>query len=84
MNKDIEIYHRATNEQELVESERKMKTRKSNFVLNKTVSFIKKVKSCRQEILVVKLEKGKYLRIHCSTTAFETANRRSDTKIALV
>ena len=84
MNKEIDIYYKAPKEQELVEPERKMQTRQIIFVLNKNVLFIKKVKSYRQEALVVKLEKVEYIRIHCSTTAFETANRRSDTKIALI
>ena len=44
-----------------------MQTRQSNFVLNQAIALTKKVKSCRQETLVVKLEKGSNLRIHCST-----------------
>lgn len=84
MNKEIDIYYKAPKEQELVEPERKMQTRQIIFVLNKNVLFIKKVKSDRQETLVVKLEKEEYLRIYCSATAFETVNRKSDTKIALI
>ena len=52
-----------------------MQTKQSNFVLNQTVALTKKIKSCRQETLVVKLEKGNNIRIHCSTTAFETVRK---------
>ena len=52
-----------------------MQTRQSNFVLNQAVALTKKIKSCRQETLVVKLEKGSNLRIHCSTNAFETVRK---------
>ena len=52
-----------------------MQTRQSNFVLNQMVALTKKIKSCRQETLVAKLEKGNNLRINCSTTAFETVRK---------
>ena len=64
----------ATKEQE-VQPEWKMQTRQSNFVLNQTIDLTKKIKSCKQEILVVKLEKRNNLSIHCSTTAFETVRK---------
>ena len=74
MNKEIESYCKATKEQG-VHPERKVQTRQSNSVLNQTGALTKKIKSCRQEALVVKLEKGNNLRIHCSTTAFETVRK---------
>ena len=74
MNKEIESYWKATKEQE-VQPERKVQTRQSNFVLNQMVALTKKIKSCRQETLVAKLEKGNNLRINCSTTAFETVRK---------
>ena len=39
------------------------------------VALTKKIRSCRQETLAVKLEEGNNLRIHCSTTAFETVRK---------
>ena len=74
MNKEIESYCKGTKKQE-VQAERKVQTRQSNFVLSQTVALTKKTKSCRQETLVVNLEKGNNLRIHCSTTAFETVKK---------
>ena len=58
-----------------------MRSRKSNFVLNQTVALTKKIKSCRQDTLIVKLEKGNNLRIHCSTTALETVRKLIASKI---
>ena len=58
-----------------------MRSRKSNFVLNQTVALTKKTKSCRQDTLIAKLEKGKNLRIHCSTTALETVRKLIASKI---
>ena len=74
MNKEIKSYCKATKEQE-VQPEKKVQTRQSNFVLNQTVALTKKIKSCRQETLVVKLEKGNNLRIQCGTSAFETVRK---------
>ena len=74
INKEIESYYKGTKKQE-VQAERKVQTRQSNFVLSKTVALTKKIKSCRQETLVVNLEKGNNLRIHCRTTAFETVKK---------
>ena len=74
MNKEIKSYCKATKEQE-VQPEKKVQTRQSNFVLNQTVALTKKIKSCRQETLVVKLEKGNNLRIKCGTSAFETVRK---------
>ena len=49
--------------------------------MNQTVALTKKTKSCRQDTLIVKLEKGKNLRIHCSTTALETVRKLIASKI---
>ena len=70
----MDSYCKATKEHE-VQPERKVQTRQSNFVLNQTVALTKKIKSCRQKTLVVKLEKGSNLRIHCNTNAFETVRK---------
>ena len=74
MNKEIESYCKATKEQE-AQPEKKVQTRQSNFILNQAVALTKKIKSCRQEILVVKLVRGNNLRINCSTTASETVRK---------
>ena len=58
-----------------------MQTRQSNFVLNQPVALTKKIKSCRQETLIVKLEKVNNLRIHCSTTAFEIVRKLLESQI---
>ena len=49
--------------------------------MNQTVALTKKIKSCRQDTLIVKLEKGNNLRIHCSTTALETVRKLIASKI---
>ena len=41
------------------------------FSMNEAAAIRKKIKTCYEEPLVVKLEKGNNLRIFCSTTAFE-------------
>ena len=74
MDKELESHCKATKEQE-VQLEREVQTRQGNFVLNQTVALTKKIKSCRQEILVAKWEKGNNLRIRRSTTAFETVRK---------
>ena len=55
-----------------------MQTWQSNFVLNKAIALTKKIKSCRQKTLVVKLVKRNNLTIHCCTTAFETFRKLGD------
>ena len=39
--------------------------------MNEEAAVRKKIKTCNEEPLLVKLEKGNNLRIFCSTTAFE-------------
>ena len=58
-----------------------MQSRKSNFVLNQMVALTKKIKSCRQDTLIVKLENGNNLRIHYTTTALETVRKLIASKI---
>ena len=48
-----------------------MITRTTRFSMNEEVAVRKKIKTCNEELLVVKLEKGNNLRIFCITTAFE-------------
>ena len=46
-------------------------TRTVRFSMNEEAAVRKKIKTCNEEPLLVKLEKGNNLRIFCSTTAFE-------------
>ena len=39
--------------------------------MNEEAALRKKIKTCNEEALVLKLEKGNNLRIFCSTAAFE-------------
>ena len=48
-----------------------MVTRTTRFSMNEEVAVRKKIKTCNEKLLVIKLEKGNNLRIFCSTTAFE-------------
>ena len=55
----------------------KVISRHGNFTLNEKAAIQKKIKSCKDQSLVVKMEKGKKnLRIYCSTTAFEKTRRQ--------
>ena len=47
-----------------------------NFAINEKAAIQKKIKSCKDQSLVVKMEKGNNLRIYCSTTAFEKIRRQ--------
>ena len=42
-----------------------------NYTINEKTAIKKKIKSCRDVLLQIKMEKGNNLRIFCSTTAFE-------------
>ena len=52
------------------EEGRSLRSRRVNYVNEKT-AIKKKIKSCREEPLEIKMEKGNNLRIFCNTTAFE-------------
>ena len=49
---------------------RRMITRTARFNMNGKAALKKKIKTCNEEALVLKLEKGNNLRIFCSATAF--------------
>ena len=59
------------NSEESYEDSRRMITRTARFSMNEEAAVRKKIKTCNEEPLLVKLEKGNNLRIFCSTTAFE-------------
>ena len=48
-----------------------MITKTARFSKNEEAEVRKKIKTCNEELLVVKLEKGNNLKIFCSTTVFE-------------
>ena len=50
---------------------RRMITRTARFSMNEEAASRKKIKTCNEEALVLKLEKINILRIFCSATAFE-------------
>ena len=54
----------------------KVTSKHGNFTLNEKAAIQKKIKSCKDRSLVVKMEKGNNLRIYCSTTAFEKIKRQ--------
>ena len=53
------------------EDSRRVITRTARFSMNEEAAVRKKIKTCNEEPLLVKLEKGNNLRIFCSTTTFE-------------
>ena len=59
------------NSEESYEDSRRMITKTTRFSMNEEAAVRKKIKTCNEEPLLVKLEKGNNLRIFCSTTAFE-------------
>ena len=74
MNENEEGVNRnevSRNTEESDEDNRRMITRTARFNMNKEVPIIKKIKTCNEEPLVIKLEKGNNLRLFCSTTAFD-------------
>ena len=75
MNKNEEVVVNrkevSENSEESYEDSRRMITRTARFSMNEEAAVRKKIKTCNEEPLLVKLEKGNNLRIFCSTTAFE-------------
>ena len=53
------------------EEGRSLRTRRVNYTINEKASIKKKIKSCGEVPLQIKMEKGNNLRIFCSTTTFE-------------
>ena len=55
----------------------KVTSKYGSFTLNEKAAIQKKkIKSCKDQSLVVKMEKGNNLTIYCSTTAFEVIRRQ--------
>ena len=53
------------------EEGRSLRTRRVNYTINEKTAIKKKIKSCREVPLQIKMEKGNNLRIFCSTATFE-------------
>ena len=51
---------------------RSLRSRRVNYTINEKTAIKKKIKSCREVPLEIKIEKGNNLKIFCSTTAFES------------
>ena len=75
MNENEEVLNRkevsGNSEKSYEDSRRRVITRRARFSMNEEAAVRKKIKTCNEEPLLVKLEKGNNLRIFCSTTAFE-------------
>ena len=57
------------------EEGRSLRTRRVNYTINEKTAIKKKIKSCREVRLQIKMEKGNNLRILCSTTTFDTVRK---------
>ena len=72
-NEGVVVKRKAVSEnsEESYEDSRRVVTRTARFSMNEKAAVRKKIKTCNEEPLLVKLEKGNNLRIFCSTTTFE-------------
>ena len=57
------------------EEGRSLKSRRVNYTINEKAVIKKKIKSCREVPLQIKMEKENNLRIFCSITAFENIKK---------
>ena len=57
------------------EKGRSLRSRRVNYTINEKTAIKKKIKSCREAPLQIKMEKGNNLRIFCRTTAFENIRK---------
>ena len=64
-----------TDKEDNVEEGRSLRSRRVNYIINEKTAIEKKIKSCREIPLQIKMEKGNNLRIFCSTTAFENIRK---------
>ena len=54
---------------------RSLRSRRVNYTINEKKAIKKKIKSCREVALKIKMEKGNNLRIFCITIAFENIRK---------
>ena len=75
-----EIVQISTEEANSKEKQHDLKTKVTSkhgsFTLNEKAAIQKKIKSCKYQSLVVKMEKGNNIRIYCRTTAPEKIRRQ--------
>ena len=74
MNENEEVVNRkkvTRNSKKSDEGSRRMIKRTVRFCMNEETAVRKKIKTCNEDPLVVKLEKRNNLRIFCSKTAFD-------------
>ena len=71
MNEEVNGNEVSWNIDKNEEDLRRMITRTAGFRMNEEAAFRKKIKTCNEEALVLKLEKGNNLKINCGTTVFE-------------
>ena len=75
-----EIVQISTEEANSKEKQHDLKTKVTSkhgsFTLNEKAAIQKKIKSCKYQSLVVKMEKGNNIRIYCRTTAREKIRRQ--------
>ena len=64
-----------TDKEDNAEKGRSLRSRRVNYTINEKTATKKKIKSCREISLQIKMEKGNNLRIFCSTTAFENIRK---------
>ena len=70
-DKVVNIKEVSRNAEESDEDHRRLITRPARFSMNEEVAIRKKIKTCNEQRVVVKLEKGNNLRLFGSTTASE-------------
>ena len=77
MNEEMQINTEKANSKEKQHNVKlKFTSKHGNFTLNEKAVMQKKIKPCKDQSVVVKIEKGNNLRIYCSTTAFEKIRRQ--------
>ena len=54
---------------------RSLRSRRVIYTINEKTAIKRKIKSCREALLEIKMEKGNNLIIFCSTTAFENIGK---------
>ena len=64
-----------TEKEDNAQEGRNLRSRRVNYPINKKTAVKKKIKSCREVPLQIKMEKGNNLRVFCSTTAFENIRK---------
>ena len=64
-----------TDKEDNAEKGRCLRSTRVNYTRNERTRIKKKIKSCREVPLQMKMQKGNSLRIFCSTTAFENIRK---------